>query len=63
MKVLRFEVLIEKVIAKEETAAERYTLLNAQRQLCVVAVPLKRSNYYTLIFLKKKERKKRKQIT
>ena len=41
IKILRFEVRIEKVIAKWETAAKRYTLLHAQRQLCVVAVPLK----------------------
>ena len=41
IKVLPFEIAMDKVIAKWETAAKRYTLLHAQRQLCVVAVPLK----------------------
>ena len=53
IKVLRFEVLNDKVIAKY--VGNRCTLLHAQRQLCVVAVPLGQSSYVN--FLKEQKKK------
>ena len=43
IKLLRIRIVVDKVIANEEAAANAkgYTLLPAQRQLCAVAVPLK----------------------